>query len=163
MNKKLYRSVRDRKFCGVLGGIAEWLNMDATLLRILFVLGVFFTAFSLIPVYFIVALVVPKEPFTTYGPYNYGGGPYQNSNGYYGNDGGYSGGGYNGNNSCNSGYNNGRNDYSSYGSYGTKPNGSKTQYDSPIDSMMDDIERKAMRKELQELREKIAKYEKGDK
>ncbi|MBG9795786.1 phage-shock protein [Paenibacillus dendritiformis] len=158
MNKKLYRSVRDRKFCGVLGGIAEWLNMDATLLRVLFVLGVFFTAFSLIPVYFIVALVVPKEPFTTYGPYNYGG-PYQNSNGYYGNDGGYSGGGYNGWN----GYNNGRNDYSSYGSYGTKPNGSKSQYDSSIDSMMDDIERKAMRKELQELREKIAKYEKGDK
>ncbi|BFH67053.1 MAG: PspC domain-containing protein [Paenibacillus dendritiformis] len=155
MNRKLYRSVRDRKFCGVLGGIAEWLNMDATLLRVLFVLGVFFTAFSLIPVYFIVALVVPKEPFTTYGPYNYGG-PYQNSNGYYGNDGGCSGGGYNG-------YNNGRNDYSSYGSYGTKPNGSTSQYDSSIDSMMDDIERKAMRKELQELREKIAKYEKGDK
>lgn len=158
MNKKLYRSVRDRKFCGVLGGIAEWLNMDATLLRVLFVLGTFFTALSLIPVYFIVALVVPKEPFTTYGPHGYGAGPYQNSNGYYGNDGGYPGGGYSG-----GGYNSGRNDYSSYESYGTKPNGSKAQYESSIDSMMEDIERKAMRKELQELRDKIAKYEKGDK
>ncbi|GAC43445.1 PspC domain-containing protein [Paenibacillus popilliae] len=156
MKKKLYRSVRDRKICGVLGGIAEWLNMDATLLRVLFVLGVFFTAFSLIPVYFIVALVIPKEPFTTYGSYHYGGGSFHHTNGYYGNDGSYPGGGYNG-------YHSGRNDYSSSGSYGSKPNGSKNQYESSIDSMMDDIERKAMRKEIQELREKIAKYEKGDK
>ena len=35
MNKKLYKSNQDKMFCGVLGGLAEYLNIDSTILRIL--------------------------------------------------------------------------------------------------------------------------------
>ena len=38
-----------------------------------------------------------------------------------------------------------------------------TATSSPIDSMMDDIEKKAMKNEIQQLREKLAKLEKGEK
>ena len=35
---RLHRSIRDRKIAGVCGGIAEYLNMDSTIVRILFAL-----------------------------------------------------------------------------------------------------------------------------
>lgn len=158
MNRKLYRSVRDRKLCGLIGGLGEWLGFDVTLLRILFVIGCFFSGFTLLFVYFIVALVVPKEPYTPYGPQGYGSGPYNNQNGYNGgytaNDQGY----YNNNNTRQGG------SYDNYGGYNSSGYGNMKQKDnSSIDSMMEDIERKAMMKELQELRNRVAKYEKGDK
>lgn len=31
--KKLYRSTVDRKVCGVCGGVAEYFNIDPTLVR----------------------------------------------------------------------------------------------------------------------------------
>ena len=34
MNKKLYRSVSDKKLAGVCGGIAEYFGLDATLIRV---------------------------------------------------------------------------------------------------------------------------------
>lgn len=34
-NKKLYKSADDRKICGVCGGIAEYFNVDSTLVRLL--------------------------------------------------------------------------------------------------------------------------------
>lgn len=36
--KRLFRSETDRKIAGVVGGLAEYLNMDASLLRIITVL-----------------------------------------------------------------------------------------------------------------------------
>ena len=35
--RKLYRSKTDRKLAGVCGGLAQYFNMDATLIRVLFV------------------------------------------------------------------------------------------------------------------------------
>ena len=36
MNKKrLYKSSRNKKICGVCGGIAEYLNMDPTVIRLI--------------------------------------------------------------------------------------------------------------------------------
>ena len=35
--RKLYRSRTDRKLAGVCGGLAQYLNTDATLIRVLFV------------------------------------------------------------------------------------------------------------------------------
>ena len=35
--RKLYRSQADRKLAGVCGGLAEYFNVDVTLVRILFV------------------------------------------------------------------------------------------------------------------------------
>lgn len=42
--KKLFRSSTDRKICGVCGGIAEYFNIDSTLVR----LGVVFVSVSCI-------------------------------------------------------------------------------------------------------------------
>ena len=36
--KKLYKSETDRKICGVCGGIAEYFGIDATVVRLVFVL-----------------------------------------------------------------------------------------------------------------------------
>ena len=46
MKKKLYRSKTDKMLCGVLGGLAEYLDVDATLIRILYAaLSVFSAGF----------------------------------------------------------------------------------------------------------------------
>ena len=41
MEKKLYKSVKDRKIAGVCGGIAEYLNVDSNVIRIIWVLFAF--------------------------------------------------------------------------------------------------------------------------
>ncbi|WP_028546812.1 PspC domain-containing protein [Paenibacillus taiwanensis] len=162
MNKKLYRSTRDSKMCGLCGGLAEWLNIDATLIRVLFVIGVIFSGFTLLFVYFVIALVVPKEP-RPYGPMGFNGSNGYGPNNYdpQGYNGGYAGEGYSHDRDAQynrNSYRN-RNDYRSQQQY----NSSYDNNSSNIDSMMSDIEKKAMMNELQQLREKLAKYEKGDK
>jgi phage shock protein C len=59
--RRLYRSRRDRQLAGVAGGIAEYLEIDPTVVRILWILSVFFGGFSIL-VYIVMALVVPLEP-----------------------------------------------------------------------------------------------------
>lgn len=64
MKKKLYRSRTDKMLCGVLGGLAEYLNVDATLIRILYAaLSVFSAGFPGIVLYIICAIVIPEAPF----------------------------------------------------------------------------------------------------
>lgn len=57
--KKLYKSSDNRKICGVCGGIAEYFGIDATIVRLVFVL------FGLLSVgvifYILAALVMPSE------------------------------------------------------------------------------------------------------
>ncbi|MDO4154723.1 MAG: PspC domain-containing protein [Candidatus Fimenecus sp.] len=64
MKKKLYRSKNDKMLCGVLGGLAEYLDVDATLIRILYAaLSVFSAGFPGIVLYIICAIVIPEAPF----------------------------------------------------------------------------------------------------
>lgn len=64
MKKKLYRSRTDKMLCGVLGGLAEYLNADATLIRILYAaLSVFSAGFPGVVLYIICAIVIPEAPF----------------------------------------------------------------------------------------------------
>jgi phage shock protein C len=59
--RKLYRSRTNRKLAGVCGGLAQYFNMDATLIRVLFVvLTVLGGAGPLI--YLVMWIVVPNEP-----------------------------------------------------------------------------------------------------
>jgi len=59
--RRLYRS-RDRMLAGVAGGMAEYLEMDPTIVRILWILvGIFSGGLALIA-YVIMALVVPPAP-----------------------------------------------------------------------------------------------------
>ncbi len=61
MTKKLYRSRTDRMIWGVCGGLARYLNVDPTLIRILFVITLFFGSLGFW-VYIIMTIVVPLEP-----------------------------------------------------------------------------------------------------
>ncbi|CAM4058662.1 membrane protein [Bacillus manliponensis] len=58
---KLYRSHYNRTVAGVLGGLSDYTKIDASFLRILFVLGVFFGFGVLLFVYMIWIIIVPSE------------------------------------------------------------------------------------------------------
>lgn len=61
--KRLYRSKTQVKISGVCGGIAEYFDIDATLVRLLWVLGSFATAlFTGLLIYVICAFVIPEDP-----------------------------------------------------------------------------------------------------
>lgn len=60
--KKLYKKTSEKKICGVCAGLAEYLNMDVTVVRLLFVLlSLFTTGFPGILVYVIMALLCPMR------------------------------------------------------------------------------------------------------
>ncbi|MCD6372681.1 MAG: PspC domain-containing protein [Thermococcus sp.] len=61
MAKKLVRSRRNRIFLGVLGGIAEHLELDPTLVRLLFVVLLVFNPVAMTLLYFVAALIIPEE------------------------------------------------------------------------------------------------------
>jgi len=46
-----------------LGGIAEYIGIDSTVLRVIYVLLVFFAIGSPIIVYILLALIIPKPPY----------------------------------------------------------------------------------------------------
>ena len=59
--KRLYRSRHDRMISGVCAGLAEYLAIDPTIIRLLFVLGVF-AGGATFWAYIIMMIVVPEEP-----------------------------------------------------------------------------------------------------
>ena len=61
MNKKLYRSKSESMIAGVCGGLAEYLNVDVSIVRIIWALIVL-TAGAGVPLYIVCALVVPEKP-----------------------------------------------------------------------------------------------------
>lgn len=60
-SKKLYRSRRERLVCGVCGGVAEYFNIDPTIVRLAFLLFVF-CAGSGVLAYIIAAIIMPDDP-----------------------------------------------------------------------------------------------------
>ena len=61
MEKKLYRSRNDKIISGVCGGLAKYLNMDVSVMRVLAVLLTLFVGSGLIA-YIVCALIIPEEP-----------------------------------------------------------------------------------------------------
>ena len=59
MNKKLYRSKNDKKISGVCGGIAEYFGIDATIVRLLWVLAAFMNGLSVVA-YVACVFIVPE-------------------------------------------------------------------------------------------------------
>jgi phage shock protein C len=59
--KRLYRSQSERMISGVCGGLGNYLGMDPTVVRLIFVLVTFFWPFTPIA-YLLLMLVVPEEP-----------------------------------------------------------------------------------------------------
>jgi len=61
--KRLYRSRKDRMIGGVCGGLGEYLSMDPTVIRIIYVLFAL-TGGAGVFLYLILLLVIPEEPTT---------------------------------------------------------------------------------------------------
>ena len=61
MEKKLYRSRTNKKIFGVCGGLAQYFEIDPTIVRLALVLLVIFAGAVLLA-YIIAALVMPNEP-----------------------------------------------------------------------------------------------------
>lgn len=60
--RKLYRSTTNKIIGGVCGGLAEYMNMDPTLVRVITVILFFATILSIVPVYIVMWIVIPKAP-----------------------------------------------------------------------------------------------------
>jgi phage shock protein PspC (stress-responsive transcriptional regulator) len=59
--KKLYRSTSDKMISGVCGGLANYLNIDATVIRLLWVVLGLTAGFGIIA-YIIAAIIIPSQP-----------------------------------------------------------------------------------------------------
>ena len=62
MTDRLYRSPDDRMLAGVAGGVAEMLDIDPSLVRIVWVLLTVLTGGLALLVYIVMAIVVPERP-----------------------------------------------------------------------------------------------------
>lgn len=58
---KLYRSQNNRMIAGVCGGLGEYIGVDATIVRLLFAIGLFLGSLTFW-VYLVMMLVIPEEP-----------------------------------------------------------------------------------------------------
>jgi len=63
--RKLYRSRKDAKLAGVLGGLAEHLGVDSTLVRLIFVIAAIASFGLMILIYILAIFIFSKEPETT--------------------------------------------------------------------------------------------------
>jgi len=58
--KKLYKSDKNKMFCGVCGGIAEYLNIDPSIIRVLWVLFACLGGSGILA-YIIIAIILPEN------------------------------------------------------------------------------------------------------
>lgn len=163
---RIYRSRTDRKITGLCGGLADLLGIDATWLRLLFVVTAFFSGGIVIALYFLATLVIPSEPWPE-GPYEPG----------YGAGGGFGQQAWGKESGRHFGswkeWKRAEKYYRKARKYGWAPPHEDREYEAEyrpsgndpidgndLDERMKDIEKKAMWKEIEELRAKVAQYEK---
>jgi phage shock protein C len=58
--RKLYRSRTDKRIAGVAGGLAQYLSLDPTAVRVLFIVLAVLGAG--LPIYLAMWILVPEEP-----------------------------------------------------------------------------------------------------
>ncbi|WP_282939872.1 PspC domain-containing protein [Paenibacillus sp. RC67] len=164
---RIYRSRIDRKVTGLCGGLSDTLRIDSNLLRLIVVITAFFSAGVVIPLYFLAALVIPSEPYpdSHTGGYGYGG----NGQGQWNQAGAGSQWGADFGRKRHGGprrrHDRDARDQQFEGQYNQAGYGYEGQQQAKnagadLDDMMKDIEKKAMWKEIEELRSKVAQYEK---
>jgi phage shock protein C len=64
MNRRLTRCRHDRRLAGVAAGLAEFFDLDPTLVRLFWFLSIFVTGGLSILLYIGLAFIVPNEPMT---------------------------------------------------------------------------------------------------
>lgn len=62
MNRKIFKSRDNVLVDGVLGGIAEYFDVDPTLVRLAFVFGLIFLSIDFILFYIFAAIIIPRRP-----------------------------------------------------------------------------------------------------
>ncbi len=60
MKKRLYKIEKGKKLCGVCGGIAEYFDIDPTVIRLLWVLLVFCVGTGILA-YIVAAIIMPTK------------------------------------------------------------------------------------------------------
>jgi len=60
--RRIYKDRFDKKISGVCGGLAQYLHIDASLIRLLFIFLTFITAGIFIIIYILLALLLPLGP-----------------------------------------------------------------------------------------------------
>jgi phage shock protein C len=68
MEKRLYRDELNKQVAGVCSGLAEYLNMDVTVVRAIFLIGLFIKGVTFIP-YIVLWIVLPKKPYHLNNPH----------------------------------------------------------------------------------------------
>ncbi len=61
MDKKLYRSITDKKIAGVCGGLGEYFDVDPTLIRLIWLVLVLAAGTSVLA-YIIAWIIIPEKP-----------------------------------------------------------------------------------------------------
>ncbi|MBR3979168.1 MAG: PspC domain-containing protein [Oscillospiraceae bacterium] len=61
MEKKLYRSRKDKQIAGVCGGIAAYFKIDASIVRLIWALAILCAGTGLLA-YIVCAFVIPEAP-----------------------------------------------------------------------------------------------------
>lgn len=64
-NKKLIRPANDVKIAGVCAGIANFIGIDPTLVRVIYAVFCFITIGTGILIYLLLMLIMPKEEIST--------------------------------------------------------------------------------------------------
>lgn len=60
MKKRLYKSSKDKKICGVCAGLADYFELDSTVVRILWLIMLFVFGTGVL-VYIICAIIMPYD------------------------------------------------------------------------------------------------------
>jgi len=68
--KKLYRSGKDKRFLGVCGGIAKYFGLNPFAVRLLWAILTLSSGGIMVPLYIVMAIIMPKEPPIFQIPYN---------------------------------------------------------------------------------------------
>lgn len=66
-NQKLYRSIDERMLAGVCGGLGKFFGLDATIIRLVFVILALMGGPGIL-IYIVMWIVVPEEPAGTVPP-----------------------------------------------------------------------------------------------
>ncbi|MGB2869335.1 MAG: PspC domain-containing protein [Bacteroidota bacterium] len=61
--RRLHRSVQDKKIFGVCGGIGNYLDIDPTIVRLVYVAFTFLSFGAGVVLYFLLFLLLPEEPY----------------------------------------------------------------------------------------------------
>lgn len=62
MEKKLYKNPRDKKICGVCSGLAKYISVDVTIVRLIWAIVALCTLGIALLAYIICVVIMPDEP-----------------------------------------------------------------------------------------------------